>query len=42
MRMPRGDTEEVIKANFEYAISKNADIVITGSRSKGAPVDWAE
>lgn len=32
-----GDTEVVIEANFKYAISKNADVVITGSRSKGAP-----
>lgn len=39
---PGGDTDEVIKANFEYAISKNADVVITGCRSKGAPVDWVE
>ena len=34
---PGGDTKEVIDANFKYAIRKNADIVITGSRSKGAP-----
>lgn len=34
---PGGDTKEVIDANFKYAISKNADVIITGSRSKGAP-----
>lgn len=39
---PGGDTKEVIEANFKYAISKNADIVITGCRSKGAPVKVVE
>lgn len=34
---PGGDTKEVVDANFKYAISKDADVVITGSRSKGAP-----
>ena len=39
---PGGDTKEVIEANFKYSICKNADIVITGCRSKGAPVKVVE
>lgn len=35
---PGGDTEEIVDANFKYAISKDADVIITGCRSKGAPV----
>lgn len=34
---PGGDTKEGIEANFKYAIHKNADVAITGGRSKGAP-----
>ena len=34
--------KEVIEANFKYSICKNADIVITGCRSKGAPVKVVE
>ena len=36
---PGGDPEDIIDSNFKYAIGKNADIVITGSRSMGAPVN---
>lgn len=32
---PGGDNGEVIKKNFKYAYSKNADILITASRCKG-------
>ena len=39
---PGGDNKEVIQANFDYAIDKNADVVITGCRSKGSPTDWVE
>lgn len=35
---PGGDTEEIVEANFKYAISKGVDVVVTGCRSKGAPV----
>lgn len=34
---PGGDTEVVIDKNFKYAISKNADVVITASRTKQGP-----
>lgn len=36
---PGGDTGDILKENFEYAIENNADIVITASRTKGASVD---
>ena len=39
---PGGDNEDVIKANFNYAIGKNADVVITGCRSKGGSAEWVE
>ncbi|MCM1511441.1 MAG: hypothetical protein NC116_12100 [Clostridium sp.] len=39
---PGGDTKELIASNFKYSISKNADVIITGSRSKGAPVQTVE
>lgn len=32
----------MIKANFNYAIGKNADVVITGCRSKGGSAEWVE
>jgi energy-coupling factor transporter ATP-binding protein EcfA2 len=36
---PGGDNEEVILSNCEYADSKNADILITAERTKGAPIE---
>lgn len=36
---PGGDTGNILKENFEYAIKKNADIIITASRTKGASVN---
>jgi energy-coupling factor transporter ATP-binding protein EcfA2 len=36
---PDGDNEEVILSNCEYADSKNADILITAERTKGAPIE---
>lgn len=36
---PGGDTLEIIKSNFTYALSMNADVVITACRSKGSPKD---
>lgn len=39
---PGGDTKEIVAANFQYAIRKNADVIITGCRSKGSPVYMVE
>lgn len=36
---PGGDTAPVIEENFMYAIGKQADIIITACRTKGAPHD---
>lgn len=36
---PGGDNGDIINSNFEYAIAKNADIIITASRTKGQSVN---
>ena len=36
---PGGDTGGIVRDNFNYAYSKNADIIITASRSRGASCD---
>lgn len=33
---PGGDSAQIVTDNFNYAYSKNADIIITASRSRGA------
>ena len=32
---PGGDSADIIKQNFEYAYSKDADILVTASRTRG-------
>lgn len=34
---PGGDTADIIDQNFKYSISKNADVVVTASRTKQGP-----
>lgn len=36
---PGGDDGDVVKGNFVYAASKNADIIITACRTKGASIN---
>ncbi len=36
---PGGDDGEVVKDNFAYAASKNADIIITACRTRGASIN---
>lgn len=36
---PGGDSGDIVKGNFAYAASKNADIIITASRTRGESVN---
>ena len=36
---PGGDTEDIVKRNFVYASAKNADVIITASRTRGGTVE---
>lgn len=35
---PGGDEKEIIEGNFKYAVSQNADVLITACRTKGETV----
>ena len=36
---PGGDNEDIVRRNFEYAASKNSDVIITASRTRGGTVE---
>ena len=38
---PGGDTGNIVRSNFNYVYSKNADIIITASRFRGGSTDVA-